>query len=153
VTREELSSVFVRFRAHFWKQLVESLFDSNFTKLATAEHHLGTTEYILMAIAVVGGLVGIGIAYAKYIKQNTVPTEDAAITGFSKVLYNKYMLMNFMTLFLLNLLISCLVFSETLYRNRFVSFSFGFGKVTNEISYQGKKIQNGSIGLYLLFSY
>ena len=28
---------------------------------------LGTTEYILMAIAVVGGLVGIGIAYAKYI--------------------------------------------------------------------------------------
>jgi NADH-quinone oxidoreductase subunit L len=38
-------------------------------KLATAEHHLGTTEYILMAIAVVGGLVGIGIAYAKYIKQ------------------------------------------------------------------------------------
>ena len=43
-----------------------------------------------MAIAVVGGLVGIGIAYAKYVKQNTVPTEDAAITGFSKVLYNKY---------------------------------------------------------------
>ena len=26
---------------------------------------------------------------------------------------------------------------------------FGFGKVTNEISYQGKKIQNGSIGFYL----
>ncbi|MNL74498.1 NADH:ubiquinone oxidoreductase subunit L [compost metagenome] len=26
---------------------------------------------------------------------------------------------------------------------------FGLGKVTNEISYQGKKIQNGSIGLYL----
>ena len=45
---------------------------------------------MLMAIAVVGGLVGIGIAYAKYIKQNTVPSEDAEITGFSKVLYNKY---------------------------------------------------------------
>jgi hypothetical protein len=37
-------------------------------KLATAEHHLGTTEYILMAIAVVGG-VGIGMAYAKYISK------------------------------------------------------------------------------------
>jgi NADH-quinone oxidoreductase subunit L len=130
--------------------LVESLFDSNFAKLATAEHHLGTT-YILMAIAVVGGLVGIGIAYAKYIKQNTVPSEDAA-SGFSKVLYINIMLMNFMMLFLLNLLISCLVFQRHC-RNRFVSFSFGFGKVTNEISYQGKKIQNGSIGLYLLFSY
>jgi NADH-quinone oxidoreductase subunit L len=28
--------------------------------------------------------VGIGIAYAKYIKQNQVPAEDAAITGFTK---------------------------------------------------------------------
>ena len=26
---------------------------------------------------------------------------------------------------------------------------FGFGKVTNEISLQGKKVQNGSVGLYL----
>ena len=26
---------------------------------------------------------------------------------------------------------------------------FGLGKVTNEIAFQGKKLQNGSIGLYL----
>jgi NADH-quinone oxidoreductase subunit L len=93
--------------------LVESLFDSNFAKLATAEHHLGTTEYILMAIAVVGGLVGIGIAYAKYIKQNTVQ-QKMQITGFSKVLYNKYYVDEFYDAILLNQLISCLVFSETL---------------------------------------
>jgi NADH-quinone oxidoreductase subunit L len=43
-----------------------------------------------MLVAVIGGLVGIGIAYAKYIKQNQVPDEDAAITGFTKVLYDKY---------------------------------------------------------------
>jgi NADH-quinone oxidoreductase subunit L len=41
-----------------------------------------------MLVAVIGG-VGIGIAYAKYIKQNQVP-DDAAITGFTKVLYDKY---------------------------------------------------------------
>jgi NADH-quinone oxidoreductase subunit L len=29
------------------------------------------------------------------------------------------------------------------------SLVFGLGKVTNEISFQGKKIQNGSVGLYL----
>jgi NADH-quinone oxidoreductase subunit L len=61
-------------------------------KLASAEHHLGTTEYLLMAVAVIGGLVGIGLAYAKYNKQNTVPGDDASITGFAKVLYNKYYL-------------------------------------------------------------
>jgi NADH-quinone oxidoreductase subunit L len=38
-----------------------------------------------MAIAVVGGLVGIGIAYAKYIKQNTV-LKMLLLQGFSKVL-------------------------------------------------------------------
>jgi NADH-quinone oxidoreductase subunit L len=79
------------------KQLVESLFDSNFTKLATAEHHLGTTEY-LDGYCCCGWISRNWYTYAKYIKQNTVPSEDAANTGFSKVLYNKY-LMNFMMLF------------------------------------------------------
>jgi NADH-quinone oxidoreductase subunit L len=79
-------------------------------------------------------------------------TEDAAITGFSKVLYNKYYVDEFYDAILLNQLISCLVFQRHC-RNRFVSFSFGFGKVTNEISYQGKKIQNGSIGFIFCFRY
>ena len=69
----------------------------------------------------------IGLAYAKYIKQNTVPIEDASITGFSKVLCNKYYL-------------------ENLYDAIFVkpmnAFSvFEFGKVTNEMSYQEKKLK------------
>jgi NADH-quinone oxidoreductase subunit L len=38
------------------------------SRVATEEHHFGTQEYILMAIAVIGGLVGIGIAFSKYIK-------------------------------------------------------------------------------------
>jgi NADH-quinone oxidoreductase subunit L len=118
-------------------------------KLATAEHHLGTTEYILMAIAVVGGLVGIGIAYAKYIKQNTVPTEDAAITGFSKVLYNKYYVDEFYdAIFVKPINFLSRFFRDTV-ETGLSALVFGFGKVTNEISYQGKKIQNGSIGLYL----
>nr|WP_314896278.1 NADH-quinone oxidoreductase subunit L [uncultured Flavobacterium sp.] len=118
-------------------------------KLANAEHHLGTTEYILMAIAVVGGLVGIGIAYAKYIKQNTVPTEDAAITGFSKVLYNKYYVDEFYdAIFVKPINVLSRFFRDTI-ETGLSALVFGFGKVTNEISYQGKKIQNGSIGLYL----
>ncbi|MFV7234008.1 NADH-quinone oxidoreductase subunit L [Flavobacterium sp. ZB4R12] len=118
-------------------------------KLATAEHHLGTTEYILMAIAVVGGLVGIGIAYAKYIKQNTVPTEDAAITGFSKVLYNKYYVDEcYDAIFVKPINVLSRFFRDTI-ETGLSALVFGFGKVTNEISYQGKKIQNGSIGLYL----
>lgn len=118
-------------------------------KLATAEHHLGTTEYILMAIAVVGGLVGIGIAYSKYIKQNSVPTSDESITGFAKVLYNKYYVdegYDFLFVKPINVLSR---FLRDTVETGLSAIVFGFGKVTNEISYQGKKIQSGSIGLYL----
>ena len=119
-------------------------------KLASGEHHLGTTEYMLMAIAVVGGLVGIGIAYAKYIKQNTVPTEDSEITGFSKVLYNKYYVDEiYDAIFVKPINILSRFFRDNV-ETTLSALVFGFGKVTNEISFQGKKIQSGSIGLYLL---
>ncbi|MBG6110828.1 NADH-quinone oxidoreductase subunit L [Flavobacterium sp. CG_9.10] len=118
--------------------------------LANAEHHLGTTEYILMAIAVVGGLVGIGLAYAKYIKQNTVQSEDAAITGFSKVLYNKYYVDEIYNYLFVKSVNEMSKFFRDDVETALSALVFGFGKVTNEISFQGKKIQNGSIGLYFL---
>jgi NADH-quinone oxidoreductase subunit L len=118
-------------------------------KLATAQHHLGTTEYILMAIAVVGGLIGIGLAYAKYNKQNTVPGEDASITGFAKVLYNKYYLDEIYDfLFVKSINGLSKIFRDQV-ETALTAVVFGFGKVTNEISLQGKKVQNGSVGLYL----
>jgi NADH-quinone oxidoreductase subunit L len=118
-------------------------------KLATAQHHLGTTEYILMAVAVVGGLIGIGLAYAKYNKQNTVPGNDASITGFAKVLYNKYYLDEIYDfLFVKSINGLSKIFRDQV-ETALSAVVFGFGKVTNEISLQGKKVQNGSVGLYL----
>ncbi|PJJ09880.1 NADH dehydrogenase subunit L [Flavobacterium sp. 1] len=120
-----------------------------FSNAAHEEHTLGTTEYILMAIAVVGGLVGIGIAYAKYFKQNEVPSEDAEITGVAKVLYNKYYIDElYDSLFVAPINGLSKFFRD--YVETGISFVvFGLGKVTSELSYQGKKIQNGSVGLYL----
>ena len=118
-------------------------------KLATAQHHLGTTEYILMAIAVVGGLIGIGLAYTKYNKQNTVPGEDASITGFAKILYNKYYLDEIYDFLFVKSINAMSKFFRDQLETSLSSFVFGFGKVTNEISVQGKKVQNGSVGLYL----
>jgi NADH-quinone oxidoreductase subunit L len=118
-------------------------------KLATAQHHLGTTEYILMAVAVLGGLIGIGMAYAKYNKQNTVPGDDASITGFAKVLYNKYYLDEIYDfLFVKSINGLSKIFRDQV-ETALSAVVFGFGKVTNEISLQGKKVQNGSVGLYL----
>ena len=120
-----------------------------FTKVATEEHHFGTSEYLLMLVAVIGGLIGIGIAYAKYIKQNELPAEDAAITGFTKVLYNKYYIDEIYDFLFVKSINSLSRFSRDIVETTLSSLVFGLGKVTNEIGFQGKNIQNGSIGRYL----
>jgi len=120
-----------------------------FTKVATEQHHFGTTEYALMFIAVIGGLVGIGIAYAKYIKQNQVPAEDAEITGFTKVLYDKYYIDEIYDFLFVKSINGLSRFFRDYVETSLTSMVFGLAKVTNEIGFQGKKLQSGSIGFYL----
>ncbi|MEO8252954.1 MAG: NADH-quinone oxidoreductase subunit L [Flavobacterium sp.] len=120
-----------------------------FSKEAHEAHHFGTTEYTLMAVAVLGGIIGITIAFVKYIKQNQVPAEDAEITGFSKVLYNKYYVDEIYNMLFVNSINSLSAFFRDYIETSLSSLVFGLGKVTNELSYQGKKLQTGSIGFYL----
>ncbi len=120
-----------------------------FPELANNTHHFGTTEYILMAVAVVGGLVGIGIAYVKYIKQSQVPPPDAEITGITNVVYHKYYvdeIYNFLFVKPLNALSK--FFRDTI-EPALSSFVYGLGKTANFIGTQGKTLQNGSVGFYL----
>ena len=118
-------------------------------KLATAEHHLGTTEYALMAIAVIGGIVGIAIAYFKYIKNDTVPPADAEITGFTKVVYNKYYVDELYDTLFVKTTNALSRFFRDYVETGISSFVFGLGKVINELGFYGRKVQNGSVGLYL----
>lgn len=120
-----------------------------FTKVAGEAHHLGTTEYTLMGIAVLGGLVGIFIAYLKYIKQNNVPGEDESITGVTKVLYNKYYVDELYDFLFVRSINGLSKFFRDNVETSLSALVFGLGKVTNEISYQGRRLQSGSIGLYL----
>ena len=113
------------------------------------EHALGSHEYMLMGIALVGAFVGIGIAYSKYIKQNNVPEADDQITGFAEVLYNKYYVDEFYeTLFVKPINVLSRFFRD--YIETAVSgFVFGLGKVTLELGSQGRKLHNGNTGFYL----
>lgn len=120
-----------------------------FSKVAGEEHHLGTTEYTLMAIAVAGGLVGIFIAYIKYFKQDNVPETDENITGLTKVLYNKYYVDEIYDAIFVRSINGLSRFFRDTVETALSALVFGLGKVTNELAFQGKKLQNGSIGLYL----
>jgi NADH-quinone oxidoreductase subunit L len=131
---------------HSW---LNEYLSSLFSKVSRAEHSLGLTEYMLMVIATIGALLGIAIAYKKYLKDNTVPSEDAEITDIAKVLYNKYYVDEvYDALFVkpINVLADiCIEYIEKILS----ALIFGLGKVTNELAILGKKAHNGSIGFFL----
>lgn len=116
---------------------------------AREEHHLDGTTYMLMGIAVIGALIGIGIAYSNYIKKSQVPSEDSEITGFSKVLYNKFYVDEIYMAIIVKPIYAIGSFSKNFIETALSGFIFGLGKVTNMVGTQGKALQNGSVGLYL----
>ena len=116
---------------------------------ASHPHELGTTEYMLMGLAVVGALIGLGIAYIKYIKNKQVPVNDNNVSGLQKLFVNKYYLDDIYQF----IIVQPLNFFGSFFKNQIDGLINGivvsFGKVPSELSYQGKKAQNGNIGLYL----
>jgi NADH-quinone oxidoreductase subunit L len=112
--------------------------------------HLGSTEYILMGIAVAGALLGIGLAYAKYISKGEVPAQDSEITGAVGVLYNKYYVDEIYTAIIVKPIYAIGSFFKNVTEVAISGFVFGLGKAAVLLGDQGKTIQNGSIGFYLL---
>ena len=119
-----------------------------FTK-AHEVHHLDQTAYLLMGIATIGALLGIGMAYFRYIKKSEIPSEDAEIKGITKVLYNKYYVDETYDATIVNPIYKISHFFRKYVETAVSGFVFGLGKVTNAVGNQGKLVQNGNIGLYL----
>jgi NADH-quinone oxidoreductase subunit L len=113
------------------------------------EEALNSTSYLLMGIALVGAIVGITVAYIKYIKKSELPSEDENITGISKIIYNKYYVDEAYTKIIVNPLNAASCFFIDTLETGLSKLVFGFGKATEAIGTQGRKIQSGSIGLYL----
>jgi NADH-quinone oxidoreductase subunit L len=120
-----------------------------FSKVVDEAHAFGTLEYTLMGIATFGAILGIVIAYIKYIKQNNIPDQDEAIVGVTKVLYNKYYVDEAYNTIFVNPINMLSKFFRNHVETSLSNLVFGLGKVTNELGFQGKKLQNGSIGFYL----
>ncbi len=118
-----------------------------FTKI---EHiPLDGNAYMLMGIALVGAIIGIFWAYTKYIKQGFVSEEDSEIKGFSKTIYNKYYVDEIYTLLFIKPINSLSNFFRTTLEPATSNLVYSFGTLANNLATQGKKLQNGSIGLYL----
>ena len=113
------------------------------------EHALGSQEYMLMGIALAGAIIGIVWAYAKYIKQGFVPKQDSEIVGVSKTIYNKYYVDEIYTAVIIKPINSLSNFFRTTLEPALGNVVYGFGTLANGLSNQGRRLQTGSIGLYL----
>ena len=120
-----------------------------FIKSAAEEHHFGATEYILMAVAVIGGVIGIILAYLKYIKQSFVPVEDTQISGFAKVLYNKFYIDEFYMAIVVKPINKLSRFFRDSVETSLSKLVSAIANTTKTIGVAGQEIQNGSVGLYL----
>ena len=120
-----------------------------FTKVEHKEHFFGATEYTLMIIAVIGGLIGIILAYLKYIKQGIVPVQDEQITGFSKIIYNKYYVDEFYMAIIVKPINKLSLFFREKIEKMISEFISGLGNITKSLGLAGQEVQNGSVGLYL----
>ncbi len=112
-------------------------------------HPLGGQEYMLMGIALVGAVIGIVWAYSKYIKQGFVPPADSEITGISKTIYNKYYVDEIYTFLIVKPMNGLSNFFRSTLEPALGKVVFSFGSAANGIGNQGRKLQTGSIGLYL----
>ncbi|SEP74287.1 NADH-quinone oxidoreductase subunit L [Flavobacterium urocaniciphilum] len=120
-----------------------------FAHKAHGEHHLDSQAYMLMAIATIGALVGIGIAYSMYLKKKQVPVADNEVQGLHKVLSNKYYLDEIYMAIIVKPLYAISTFAKNFIEKYLSKTVFGFGSATYALSIQGKRIQNGNIGVYL----
>jgi NADH-quinone oxidoreductase subunit L len=128
---------------------LNSYFKPFFNVVGEEAHHLDGTAYVLMGIATFGALIGIGIAYMKYIKQSEVPTEDSEMKGIAATLYNKYYVDEGYEAIFVNPIYKLSHFCRKYIETVVSGFVFGLGKTVNWLGNQGKIVQNGSIGLYL----
>jgi len=104
---------------------------------------------MLMGIALAGAVFGILWAYTRYIKQSFVPKDDADMVGINRIIYNKYYVDEFYTFLIVKPINGLSNFFRTTLEPALGKVVFSLGSLANEFGIQGKKLQTGSIGLYL----
>jgi NADH-quinone oxidoreductase subunit L len=116
----------------------------------TAPSH--ATEYILMAVSVLGVLVAIGLAYQKYIKKAHVPvTDETKRPVLQSVSYNKFYVDEIYDLLIRKPLDAFSAFFYRIIDTKVVDgLVNGFGWGTTEASKSLRLLQTGNVGFYIL---
>jgi len=109
------------------------------------------TEYMLMAISVIGVLIAIGVAYAKYIKQNHVPVADEGKrSALANLSYHKFYIDEIYDAVIRKPLDGLSVFFYKVFDKKVVDgIVNGLGWGTSEASKGVRLLQSGNVGFYI----
>lgn len=115
------------------------------------EVHLShSTEWLLMGFSVAIAFIAFAIAYVLYLKKENVPGEDETITGWQKVVYNKYYIDEaYNAIFVSPIKKLSGVFYNLIENKGLVKITNGSGSLVKIAGSAIAKVQNGSTAIYL----
>lgn len=119
--------------------------------IAMAEHPPIGEQALTMAISTIIAFIGLGLAYFKYVKKSEVPDDDGKITGFAKVLYNKYYIDEIYNALFVRPIYAMADFFNNVLEPFLKNILRAIGGLVETLSVPAKRLQNGSLGFYLFF--
>lgn len=114
-------------------------------------HGFSTEQLVFMGVSTLIALIGLSLAYYKYMTKSAVPEEDDKIRGFAKVLYNKYYIDEIYNSIFIKPIYAMASFFKNVVESIITGVVFGFALVAKGLSAPAKALQNGSVGFYLSF--
>lgn len=117
----------------------------------TGEHAPVDQMVLTMVISTIIAIVGIALAYFKYIKKSEVPAEDDEISGVAKVSYNKFYIDEIYDALFVKPLYALAAFFESVVERALKNILKSFGGLVELLTVPARRLQNGSLGFYLFF--
>lgn len=117
----------------------------------TGEHAPVDQMVMTMVISTIIAIVGIALAYFKYIKKSEVPAEDDEISGLAKVSYNKFYIDEIYNALFVKPLYALAGFFESVVERALKNILKSFGGLVELLTVPARRLQNGSLGFYLFF--
>lgn len=119
--------------------------------LAHEEHMSIGYQALMMCISTLIAFVGLGYAYYLYVKKSVVPGEDSKLTGFPKIVYNKFYIDEIYNTLFVKPLYTLGNFFKSYAEKGITACVTVWGRMAESVSEPASKMQNGSVGLYLFF--
>ncbi len=137
---------------HWLENFLSPVFSEGKALMPETHHLEHSTEYLLMAVSVVGVLIMVALAFNKYVKRGHIPKTNDSARGFlSNLSYNKFYVDELYD----NIIVRPINWLSTFFGNVVDQKGIdgvvnGAGKATFDTGKVLRLLQNGNVGFYLL---